>query len=184
MTADRRQMTKFVTHVALYCRDLDKSAAWYRRVFEMKVLAEAPGRFAALSFGERHHDFALVQAPPEFRDPAPPRIGLYHIAVDTGSFAESLAIFKRARAENAEFVKAIDHRVGNGIYIRDPDGNILELWSEIYATMAEAIASIAKMDPPFQENPIGFPLDIEETVRTGKPVHLVGAKPPSPITHS
>jgi len=137
----------------------------------MNVVAQAPGRFAALSFGHRHHDVALVQAPPNFGDPQPPQVGLYHVSVDTGSFDESLRLLERARSLQSPFVKAIDHRVGTGIYVRDPDGNVIEFWAESYPTMGEAVASLATMDPPFEVNPIGFPMDIEASLRERRVVH-------------
>lgn len=174
--------TKFVTHVALYCRDLQRSVDWYCKVFGMTVRAAAPGRFAALSFGHKHHDFALVQAPAEFADPAPSRVGLYHIAIDTGGFEESVALYRKAREAGSAFVKAIDHRLGNGIYVRDPDGNILELWSESYASMADALAALQTLDPPFEQNPIGYPLDIDAVDATGKPVRAQG-EAPGPTHH-
>lgn len=178
---------KFITHVALYCRDLEFSSSWYQRLLGMKVQASAPGRFSALSFGHKHHDLALVQAPKEFADPQRGQVGLYHISIDTGSFEESVDIYRRAMAENNEFVKAIDHRVGHGIYLRDPDGNIIELWSEVYPSMEEAVAQLDKFDPPFAQNPIGYPLDIAAVAATGKPVHLSAdagtAGAPDPVTH-
>ncbi len=174
--------TRFITHVALYCRNLDRSVAWYCDVLGMTVKASAPGRFAAVAFGQKHHDFALVQAPPGFADPSTQRVGLYHIAIDTGSFAASVELYKRAQAASSEFVKAIDHRLGKGIYLRDPDGNILELWSESYPTMAEALAGLETLDPPFHENPIGYPLDIDAVVKTGQPVRKSG-EAPQPTDH-
>lgn len=153
---------KFITHLALYCSDLETSVDWYRQVFDMKVIASSPGRFAAISFGEKHHDLALVQAPDTFGPPEVKRAGLYHFAVDTGSFDNSMRIYGRAKALGGSAEKAIDHRLGMGVYVRDPDQNLVELWSETYGSYAEGIATLPKMDPPFSENPIGWPFDAED----------------------
>lgn len=155
-------MTPFITHVALYCADVQRTADWYVNVFGMRVLASAPGRFFALSFGEKHHDLALVQAAEEFGPPQVKKVGLYHFAIDTGSFDNSMRIYDRAVAAGVSAEKAIDHRLGKGIYVRDPDQNLIELWSETYPTYAEGIATIPEMDPPFEENPIGWPLNVSE----------------------
>ncbi len=159
---------KFVTHVALYCQDLQKSIDWYEHVFGMKVTASSPGRFAAITFGERHHDLALIQAPDDFGPPEVKKAGLYHISIDTGSFDNSMRIYERAMEMGTSFEKAIDHRIGHGIYIRDPDLNLIELWSESYPSYAEAIASIPQMDPPFTENPIGWYLNIDDVYNKWK----------------
>lgn len=152
-------MTKFITHVAFYCQDLGKTVSWYQDVLEMNIVAEAPGRFAALSFGDKHHDLALVQAPEGFGKPEVQKAGLYHYAIDTGSFDASMKIYERAKELGVVVEKAMDHRLGRGIYIRDPDLNLVELWSESYPSYVEAIASLTDMDPPFSENPVGWPID-------------------------
>jgi catechol 2,3-dioxygenase len=154
---------KFVTHVALFCGDLEMTATWYEEILGMEVRVSSPGRFTAMTFGYRHHDFALVQAPPNFKPPQIEQVGLYHISIDTGSFDASMQIYGAAKTKNKlDFVKAIDHRVGIGIYLRDPDGNVIELWSETYPTQEDAIAEIPHFDPPFEENPIGWPLNMDE----------------------
>jgi len=165
MTRKDSSHLKFITHVALFCQDVDASKKWYQDVLGMKVIAESKGRFCALSFGERHHDIALAKAPIDSGRTTQGNVGLYHISIDVGTYDDSLDVFERAKAAGAEFVKVVDHRVGRGVYVRDPDGNVLELWSESYPSYAEAIDSIAEMDPSFEENPIGFYLDIDEEVR-------------------
>ena len=155
-------MAKFITHVALYCTDLQKSIDWYDHVFGMKIIASSPGRFAAMSFGEKHHDLALVQAPDDFGPPDVKRAGLYHVSIDTGSFDASMRAYERAMALGVKAEKAIDHRLGHGIYILDPDLNMIELWSESYPSYDEAIASLSEMDPPFSENPVGWYLNIDD----------------------
>ncbi len=167
---------KFITHIALYVGDLERSIRWYEDVMGMKINASSPGRFAAVSFGYRHHDLALVQAPPDYKPVDTDRVGVYHMAIDTGSFDNSMRIYGKARELGMlDFVKATDHRLGVGIYLRDPDGNIIELWSEYHKRMDDAIASIDKMDPPFEENPIGFPMDMEETWRKWSAEHGAAA---------
>jgi len=134
----------------------------------MKIIASSPGRFAALSFGEKHHDLALVQAPADFGPPEIKKAGLYHISIDTGSFDNSMRAYERTLDLHATVEKVIDHRLGHGIYIRDPDLNLIELWSESYPSYAEAIDSISKMDPPFPENPVGWYLNIDDVYKKWK----------------
>ncbi|MEM8935264.1 MAG: VOC family protein [Pseudomonadota bacterium] len=154
-------MAKFVTHIALYCKDLERSVEWYQSVLGLKIMAESKGKFTGMTFGEKHHDFALVQAPPDFGDPVVKKAGLYHISIDTGSRDNSFEIYDRFVKQGGTVDKAINHRVGYGIYIRDPDLNLIELWDELYKSYEEANATIPHFDPPFSENPIGWPFDID-----------------------
>lgn len=74
--------------------------------------------------------------------------------------------------------RAIDHRTGVGVYFQDPDGNSLELWCENFATMERAIGFGAEMTEEFEENHIGYPLDVEQLYRDYKSGR--GAQPPTP----
>ena len=75
-----------------------------------------------------------------------------------------MKLYQKAMEQDSEFVKVIDHRVGKGVYVRDPDGNILEFWSERFPSYEEAIDAIGKFEPSFEENPIGYFLEIDEEV--------------------
>lgn len=158
------KIRRFITHVALYCQNVATSKQWYQDVLGMSVVAESEGKFCALSFGEKHHDIALAKAPNDTGRTVYGNVGLYHISIDVGSYEDSLRIYQKAQAKNSEFVKIVNHRLGRGVYVRDPDGNVIEMWSEAYPSYKEAIASIETFSPSFEDNPIGYYLDIDEEI--------------------
>ena len=48
------------THLALFVKDPFASASWYEEVLGMQVTARG-ARWVFLSFGQKHHDIALIQ---------------------------------------------------------------------------------------------------------------------------
>lgn len=132
-----------IVHVGFYCRDVGKSVAWYEDVLGMHVHFSVPNRAYAMGFngGKEDHDIFLVQAPDAYAEPTPMhfdyetleatkgRIGFYHVAVDFQSFDAAMEAYGRALARNSDLAKGVQHGDGRGIYVRDPDGNLVELFS-------------------------------------------------------
>jgi catechol 2,3-dioxygenase-like lactoylglutathione lyase family enzyme len=142
MEAKSRPVPRIV-HVGFYCKDLNASIAWYKDVLGMEEQFGFPGRAQALGFGgnKEDHDIFLVQAPEQYAEPTPMhfdyetltpvkgRVGFYHVAIDFGSFDAAMQAYGRALARNTELAKGVQHGDGRGIYVRDPDGNLVELFS-------------------------------------------------------
>ena len=116
-----------VGHLVLRVRDLGDSLAFYEGVLGLREVARrdfGEGQMAFLSTGNAHHDIALVAAAP-----APRGAALHHFALKVGT---SLADLAEARdvlvAKGVEVHMALDHRVSQGLYVSDPDGNLIELY--------------------------------------------------------
>jgi catechol 2,3-dioxygenase-like lactoylglutathione lyase family enzyme len=132
-----------IVHVGFYCKDLSASVAWYVDVLGMDKQFGFPGRAQALGFGgdKEDHDIFLVQAPEQYAEPSPMhfdyqtlaptkgRVGFYHVSIDLGSFAAAMHAYTRALERNSALAKSVQHGDGRGIYVRDPDGNLVELFS-------------------------------------------------------
>jgi catechol 2,3-dioxygenase len=117
-------------HVVFYVRDLQRSVQFYRDVVGLEVQGRIFGdRAALLSGGRTHHELLLIQVGDAQGPLTGRRVGLYHVGWKIGDGREAL---KLARARIAELGYAIDglsdHTVSQSLYLRDPDGNEVELF--------------------------------------------------------
>jgi catechol 2,3-dioxygenase len=117
-------------HVVFYVRDLQRSLAFYRDVLGLQVVGEVfSGQAAALTGGGTHHELLLIQVgaapgPLEGR-----RIGLYHVGWKIGDDLDALRRMReRLDAAGIELDGMSDHTVSQSLYLRDPDGNEVELF--------------------------------------------------------
>ena len=118
-----------VGHIVLRVRSHDVSRAFYCGVLGLTEVAErdfGEGPMIFLSTGETHHDIALV----EVGDDAP-HVGspLHHFALKVGDSLADLGAAKRHLEDNGVTIHTtLDHRVSQGLYVSDPDGNLIELY--------------------------------------------------------
>ena len=117
-----------VGHIVLRVRDLDRSLSFYGGVLGLHEVARrdfGEGPMVFLSFGNSHHDIALVETP----SCSPAASGLHHYALKVGNSLQELAAAKRdLHTAGVEVHMSLDHRVSQGLYISDPDGNLIELY--------------------------------------------------------
>lgn len=120
-----------VGHVHLKVSDLDRSLAFYRDVLGFEVTQRWGDSAAFLSAGGYHHHLGLNTWQSRGGAPPPPgRTGLFHAAFlypDRASLGNAL---QRLQAAGVPLEGASDHGVSEAIYLRDPDGNGLELYRD------------------------------------------------------
>jgi catechol 2,3-dioxygenase len=118
-----------VGHVHLKVSDLERAVAFYAGVLGFAV-TERFGRNAAfLSAGGYHHHIGLnTWESAGGRAPALGTTGLYHAAILYPTRADLADALRRLRAHGIRPDGASDHGVSEAIYLRDPDGNGLELY--------------------------------------------------------
>ena len=112
-------------HVHLKVRDVDRAVEFCRDVLGLEV-TERAGRFAFLSWGEKHHDLALQGIGADASGPER-GVGLYHVAFEVPN-AEALAATYRRLRERGVPVSPVDHGISKALYFDDPDGNGLEVY--------------------------------------------------------
>jgi catechol 2,3-dioxygenase len=119
-----------IGHVHLKVADLERSLAFYGGVLGFELTQRLPGA-AFLSAGGYHHHLALNTW--ESRGGMPPArgtTGLYHVAILYPSRAALADALQRLRAAGIALEGAADHGVSEALYLRDPDGNGLELYRD------------------------------------------------------
>ena len=138
---------KALGHAVLRVRELERSLAFYRDTLGLKEVGRFGGRMVFLSCGENHHDLGLQQVGKEAPDPNPAAVGLYHLAFKVGDNLRDLVEMKE-RLENAgvQILGASDHTVSKSLYVMDPDGIEIELYTDedpaIWKRNPNAVATV------------------------------------------
>jgi catechol 2,3-dioxygenase len=118
-----------IGHVHLKVADLDRALKFYRDVLGFEVTQMYGRQAAFLSAGGYHHHIGLnTWESKDGRSPAPGTTGLYHLAIVYPSRAELADALRRLMAAGVELEGASDHGVSEALYLRDPDGNGVELY--------------------------------------------------------
>ena len=120
-----------IGHVHLKVADIDRALDFYHGVLGFDVVQRMGDQAAFVSAGGYHHHLGLNTW--ESRDGSPPprgTTGLYHVAIrypDRQTLADAL---RRVLAAGIPLDGATDHGVSEAIYLRDPDGNGIELYRD------------------------------------------------------
>jgi catechol 2,3-dioxygenase len=118
-----------IGHVHLKVADLDRAIAFYRDVLGFEVTQRYGQQAAFLSAGGYHHHIGLNTWESQGGSPPPPgRTGLYHLAILYPNRAELADALRRVIKAGVELEGASDHGVSEALYLRDPDGNGVELY--------------------------------------------------------
>jgi catechol 2,3-dioxygenase len=117
-----------IGHVHLKVADLDRSIAFYNGVLGFDVTQRMPGA-AFLSAGGYHHHIGLnTWESSGGAAPDPGTTGLYHLAIRYPSRAALGDALRRLSDNRVPLDGASDHGVSEALYLRDPDGNGVELY--------------------------------------------------------
>lgn len=120
-----------IGHVHLKVADIDRALRFYRDILGFELMQRYGEDAVFLSAGGYHHHIGLntwmsKNAPPAPRNSA----GLFHLAIlypDRRELAQALRWLI-----DAEYPLdgASDHGVSEALYLRDPDGNGVELYAD------------------------------------------------------
>src|SRR6188474_876721 len=118
-----------IGHVHLKVADLDRALAFYQGVLGFELTTRLGPSAAFLSAGGYHHHIGLNTWESRGGQPPPPgSTGLYHVAIrypDRAALADAL---RRLVDAQVPLEGASDHGVSEALYLRDPDGNGIELY--------------------------------------------------------
>jgi catechol 2,3-dioxygenase len=118
-----------IGHVHLKVSDLDRALSFYRDVLGFELTQRYGGQAAFLSAGGYHHHIGLNTWESEGGTPPPPgTTGLYHVAIVYPTRAELADALRRLVKAGIPLEGASDHGVSEALYLRDPDGNGVELY--------------------------------------------------------
>ncbi|HVH02400.1 MAG TPA: VOC family protein [Amaricoccus sp.] len=120
-----------IGHVHLKVADLDRAIAFYSGVLGFELQQKFGDRAAFLSAGGYHHHIGLNTWESLGGTPPPPgHTGLYHTAILYPTRADLADALRRLIAAGIRLDGASDHGVSEALYLRDPDGNGVELYHD------------------------------------------------------
>jgi catechol 2,3-dioxygenase len=120
-----------IGHVHLKVADLERALNFYVGVLGFEVQQRFGSQAAFISAGGYHHHLGLNTWESKGGNPPPPgTTGLYHVAILYPTRATLADALRRLLAAGVELDGAADHGVSEALYLRDPDGNGVELYRD------------------------------------------------------
>jgi catechol 2,3-dioxygenase len=120
-----------IGHVHLKVADLERALQFYRDVLGFELQQRFGTQAAFVSAGGYHHHLGLnTWESKGGAAPPPGTTGLYHVAILYPTRALLADALRRVLAAGIELDGAADHGVSEALYLRDPDGNGVELYRD------------------------------------------------------
>jgi catechol 2,3-dioxygenase len=120
----------YLGHIVWYVRNLERSLRFYRDLLGFSEIGRAFGGLAAaLTGGRTHHELLLIEVGDAPGPPIGHRVGLYHIGIKIGDTLDELRAAKTELERAGVDIEGMsDHTVSQSLYLKDPDGNEIELY--------------------------------------------------------
>lgn len=118
-----------IGHVHLKVADIDRALGFYCGVLGFELMQRFGMQAAFVSAGGYHHHIGLNTWESRHAPPPPPRTtGLYHLAILYPTRADLADALRRLLEADIALDGASEHGVSQALYLRDPDGNGVELY--------------------------------------------------------
>lgn len=119
-----------IGHVHLKVAGIERALGFWRDVLGFEITQQREGA-VFLSAGGYHHHIALNTWESKGGSaPAQGTTGLYHVAILYPNRATLADALRRVQAAGIKLDGASDHGVSEALYLRDPDGNGVELYRD------------------------------------------------------
>ena len=137
-------------HAVLKVRNLERAEDFYHDVLGLPVAARMTEGLNMTFFTlGNHHDFAILAVDPDGPDAPDNSPGLFHVAFKVGDSLDQLRVVKdELESAGIPIDLVADHTVSQSIYVRDPDGNAIELYvdvSDVWRTDPQAVATMVPL---------------------------------------
>jgi len=132
---------KRVGHLVLNVKNVQKSTQFYTEVLGFQVaLQKKDATF--LTCGKIHHDLALFQASPMAPPVSKGGLGLNHMALQVEDF-DMLTKYYHVLKDRELIDRTTDHGMTSSIYLKDPDGNGIELFCNNQDNPADGLSMMS-----------------------------------------
>jgi catechol 2,3-dioxygenase len=151
----QRQRTYFRTrrlgHANVWVSDYEAQYEFYYSVLGFnKSYIQPDNKGAFVSNGNSHHDFGMIDVTSHYASHADQKPGLNHLGFELRNEVELVEGYKRAVEDGFKFAFTADHDVAHSAYIKDPDGNEIELYADVVPDWrAVRAGTVIKEKPPY-----------------------------------
>jgi catechol-2,3-dioxygenase len=146
---------KKLVHIVLQSNRPSELRDWYAKVLDAHVVYQN-AVLTFMTFDEEHHRLAIA-ALPGLTERTPTTVGLSHSAYTYACLADLLAKYEELKDNGIEPLIPVQHGMTTSLYYRDPDGNLVELQIDNFATAAEATDYMYAEE--FTTDPVGPTFD-------------------------
>lgn len=142
---------KALGHVVLRVRNRERAERFYGEVLGLPLCArydENGMKMAFFTLGN-HHDFAVMEVGGAAGGADQTAVGLDHVAFNIGTSIDELREARAKLTAAGVATNPIDHEVTKSLYLRDPDGNGIELYvdaSDAWRRDPQRVAQIAPLE--------------------------------------
>jgi catechol-2,3-dioxygenase len=151
--------TPRLVHVVLQTAQPEAVRDWYCAVLKAHVVYAGHG-LTFLAFDDEHHRIALLEVPADVAEPKSPRaVGMHHTAFTFDNLDDLLERYRELAEQGIEPAVPIQHGVTTSLYYRDPDGNLIEMQIDNFATPDEATDYMRGAE--YDANPVGPAFNVE-----------------------
>ena len=169
--------TRRLGHANLWVSDYATMYEFYNGVLGFnKSYIQPDNRASFVSNGNSHHDFGMVDVKSHYAPQPNQKPGLNHLGFELRNEVELVDAYRRALASGYKFVMTADHDVAHSAYIKDPDGNEIELYADVVPDWrAVRRGTVTKEKPPYVPGESSKPLAEEFFVRNPTYLSVQGA---------
>lgn len=135
-------------HAVIKVRSLARSEAFYNGILGIPIAARLEKeRMTFLTLGN-HHDLALLEVGENAPLPSRNAVGLFHLAFKVGESDDELRDVRDHLLANGVTIDgAADHTVSHSLYLNDPDGNGVELYTDASDEWKEDPSAVGHIKP-------------------------------------
>ena len=148
-----------LAHMVLKTNRFEAMIDWYVTVLNARIVLKKP-HLCFLTYDDEHHRLAICNIP-ELSNRQRDTCGMDHVAFTYASLGDLLSTYQRLASLGIKPRWPMNHGDTISLYYEDPDGNRIELQTDIFESR-EALQHYLATDPHFKENPLGAPFDPDE----------------------
>ena len=137
-----------INHVTLKVRNLEAARRFYE-LLGFKV-SGARERMLFLSLGGHHHHIALYEMGEGTAQPPARTVGMAHFSLTVSEESELGELHDSLVAAGYEVIQVVDHITNRGFYVRDGDGNVVEMTFDAPPGEWEKIENPFAEDQPYE----------------------------------